>query len=246
MKFVNIIRAILCVFLLQTCSQGLEAKSFFKKLVGIATSNPLRGVTKIVSGPNTLIPIDPRDVKEGVYGENFHTVQKGALYRSAQLSGEALDGYIKKYGIKTIINLRGAHSDQQWWLNEKTVADANHVALFNMPTSAATLTSKKNIAAILNVFDTAPRPILVHCRAGVDRTGEVAALWVLDQQKKSTADALGQLSVWHKHNALMYPAKDFLIKIWKGREWFTKEYDPKDYPQFPCDAVDEGARSVTQ
>lgn len=32
-----------------------------------------------------------------------------------------------------------------------------------------------------------------------------------------------------------YPAKDFLIKIWKGRNWFEREYDPLNYPKFVPD-----------
>ncbi|MFA6527459.1 MAG: hypothetical protein WCT20_03485 [Candidatus Babeliales bacterium] len=79
---------------------------------------------------------------------------------------------------------------------------------------------------------------MVHCYAGVDRTGEVSALWALDQQKKSNDRARKQLSIWYGYNASRFPAKDFLIKIWQGREWFAKEYDPKNYPQFNCDKPD--------
>ncbi|MFA6527054.1 MAG: hypothetical protein WCT20_01380 [Candidatus Babeliales bacterium] len=147
MKFVN--RAILCVCLLQVCSKGIEAKGLFKTIAGIVTNNPIKPITKMVTGPNNFIPLDPRDLKKGIFGENFHVVQSGALYRSAQLSGHALDGYIKQYHIKTIINLRGAHPDEKWWKDEKAVVDKYNIAYFNIPTSAATLTSKENIAAIL-------------------------------------------------------------------------------------------------
>jgi protein tyrosine phosphatase (PTP) superfamily phosphohydrolase (DUF442 family) len=223
--------------LLCGCTDEVHAKGFFRKIMGnkivkLITSNPLKPLIKVIPGPNRFIPIDLHDFKEGIYQDNFHVVQEGALYRSAQLSGSSLDGYIEQYGIKTVINLRGRHPDQQWYVDEKSVADRNHVMLFDIPTSAETLTSKENIRAILEVFDSSPRPILVHCRAGVDRTGEVAALWVLDQQKRSRAEALDELSFWHRHSELMYPAKDFLIKIWRGREWFYNEYNPKNYPKF--------------
>jgi protein tyrosine phosphatase (PTP) superfamily phosphohydrolase (DUF442 family) len=189
-------------------------------------------LVKLFPGPNSFIPIDIYDFKEGIYRDNFHIVQDGVLYRSAQLSSDALDEYIKQYHIKTIINLRGKHPDQKWWKKEKATAARNNVALFDIPTSAETLTSKENLRAILDVFDHAPRPILVHCLAGADRTGEAAALWVLDQMKGSTADALAELSPRYRHSALKYPAKDFLIKIWRGRDWFYNEYNPKNYPQF--------------
>jgi protein-tyrosine phosphatase len=129
-------------------------------------------------------------------------------------------------------NLRGKHPEQQWYVDEKNAADRHNVVMFDIPTSADTLTSKKNLLAILDVFDHAPRPMLVHCRAGVDRTGEVSALWAMDQQGKSNAEALNELSLWHRHSEFLHPAKKFLITIWRGREWLHNEYDPKNYPQF--------------
>ncbi|MFA6262860.1 MAG: tyrosine-protein phosphatase [Candidatus Babeliales bacterium] len=237
-----IISVLVLESLLSFDGHWLCAKEWWKKVASCVVRNPfnknfllhnpLKPLTKIVQGPNVFVPIDPLDFKEGIYQDNFYVVQEGALYRSGQLSGDALDSYIKLYGIKTIINLRGKHSDQQWWVDEKASADRNNVVLLDIPTSACTLTSKKHIGAILDAFDHAPRPLLVHCRAGVDRTGEVAALWAMDQQAKSTADALDELSFWHRHSELLYPAKDFLIKIWRGREWFYNEYDPNNYPQF--------------
>lgn len=38
---------------------------------------------------------------------NFHEVTQGVLYRSRQLSGSQFDHFIKKFHIKTIINLGG-------------------------------------------------------------------------------------------------------------------------------------------
>ena len=53
--------------------------------------------------------------------QNFHTVEEGALYRSAQLSKNQYKRKIKRYGIKTIINLRGA-STKKWYKREKEIA----------------------------------------------------------------------------------------------------------------------------
>ncbi|MFA6262859.1 MAG: tyrosine-protein phosphatase [Candidatus Babeliales bacterium] len=194
--------------------------------------NPLKPLTKIVQGPNVFVPIDPIDFKEGIYQDNFYAVQTGALYRSRMLPADTLAAYVKQYGIKTIINLCGKDPGQTWWRNEKAVADRHNVVLLDIPTSADTLTSKENIKSILDAFDHAPRPLLVHCFLGIDRTGEVAALWKLDQQGAGKTEALKELSVWHRHNKKQYPAKSFLIKIWRGREWFYNEYDPQNYPQF--------------
>ncbi len=243
----NILKKFFKSFIILSCLTLIDghivyAKGFWKKVAKYAINNPfdkkfliknpVRPLTQIVPGPNKFVPIDPVDFKEGIYQDNFCVVQEGALYRSAQLSGDALDEYIKRYGIKTIINLRGKHPELSWYVDEKATADRNNVMLCDIPTSADTLTSKKNLTAILEVFDHALRPLLVHCRAGVDRTGEVSALWVMDQQGKSNTDALNELALWHRHSELLHPAKKFLITIWRGREWFFNEYDPHNYPQF--------------
>lgn len=230
---------LLALCLWQASMHDIHAKGFFKSVVSFATHNPLASLTKVVQGPNNFIPVDMHSFKDGLYCDNFCIVEKGVFYRSAQLSAETLDGYIKQYGIKTVINLRGVQEKESWWQEENAVALHNKVLLFNISTSAGTLTSKEKLCEILEVFDHAPRPMLVHCRAGVDRTGEISALWVLDQMKKSNEEALEQLSIWHRHNRLMYPAKDFLIKIWRGREWFINQYDPKNYPQFQSDGPKE-------
>ena len=41
---------------------------------------------------------------------NFHAVEEGVIYRSAQLSGDDFQNRIRTYGIRTIINLRGENS----------------------------------------------------------------------------------------------------------------------------------------
>jgi len=164
--------------------------------------------------------------------DNFWVVEKNTFYRSGQLSAKRLEYYTKKYKIKTVVNLRGTWPKANWWKQELAVTKQNNVCFFSIPMTAKKLTSKKNIRTILNIFDTAPRPILVHCQGGADRTGEISALWVLDQQHKSNRTALKQLTIWNRYNKFQHPEKEFLIKIWKGREWFEQKYNPANFPKF--------------
>ena len=226
------IKFILCLGLCQSGLSRIEAKNFFKQLTTVATWNPIKATSKLITGANPIIPTNIYDIKPGLFIDNFCVVEEGKFYRSAQLSASALDSYIKEHGIKTVINLRGEHPEEDWWRQEEETTRKNNVCYFNIALAASKLTSKKNIQAILNIFDTAPKPMLVHCRAGVDRTGEVSALWVLDQQHKRRSEALNQLTIWHRHNQFAYPAKRFLIEIWQGRWWLEHEYNPANYPEF--------------
>lgn len=171
--------------------------------------------------------------------QNVHEVDPGSFYRSQQLLPEVLKSYIKRFGIKTLINLRGVGREEAaWYEKEAAMAKKWGVVFHSIPMSAVVLSEKQHLIELLSIYDTAARPILVHCLGGADRTGEASALWVLEVQKKSKEEALKQLAITYGHRKLINSAKDFLIQIWRGREWLAKEYNPADYPWF-CRKTDE-------
>jgi protein tyrosine phosphatase (PTP) superfamily phosphohydrolase (DUF442 family) len=207
-KIVTITTFLICVFVAHHACPIWRLKFTF---------NPLEPITDIIKLKNKIC-------------ENFHTVEAGKFYRSAQLPQKKFKKYILKHGIKTVINLRGEHPEAEWWRTEKQICDQLGVQFFSLSFSAATLSSKENLRKLLDIYDTAPYPILVHCFGGADRTGEAASLWCLEKMGHNNKEASHQLAFIYGHIA--WPAKDFLIKIWGGRSWFEKDYDPAQYPQF--------------
>jgi protein tyrosine phosphatase (PTP) superfamily phosphohydrolase (DUF442 family) len=161
---------------------------------------------------------------------NFHTVETRKLYRAAQMDSETLDKCMKQFGIKTVVNLRGK-SPAQWCKTEKSIVEQNGGQYHCITMCTATLTSSKNLKKLLSIYESAPRPILIHCIRGASRTGEAAALWKLDQEKKGKDEALKQLDKKYGHDSKSFPAKTFLIKIWQGLDWALSEYDHLAYPQ---------------
>ncbi|HZJ12795.1 MAG TPA: tyrosine protein phosphatase [Methyloceanibacter sp.] len=109
---------------------------------------------------------------------NFHTVVPGEFYRSAQPSGAQVAKYHERYGIKTILNLRGPHPELEWYREEKADADANGIRLIDYPLSSGRDVSGVKLDELLDVLSTAERPILVHCLSGADRSGIVSAFYV--------------------------------------------------------------------
>ena len=75
--------------------------------------------------------------------DNFHSVQPGALYRSAQLKPSRLRKYIKKFGVKSVINLRGVNEKTKWWQAEKAILEKLNVHYYNIPFSASHFSSKE-------------------------------------------------------------------------------------------------------
>jgi hypothetical protein len=65
------------------------------------------------------------------YHGNFHSVEEGALYRSAQLTKDELRVAVRDHGIKAILNLRGAHPGEPWYDDEVSISGALGVAHYD-------------------------------------------------------------------------------------------------------------------
>jgi len=131
--------------------------------------------------------------------DNFHPITQGEAYRSAQLDRDELAYYIRTYNIRSIINLRGDDLSATWYREEKQVCAEHNVKLYDLSLSACREPLKEEIQTLIMLFNKIPRPVLLHCRSGSDRTGLAAAIWkvVVDKQPKS--EAKEQLSPFFGH-----------------------------------------------
>lgn len=166
---------------------------------------------------------------------NFHEVEEGKFYRSGQLSGDEFQAVIDSFGIKTIINLRGPNPGEEWYDDEMIVAQRNGVAHYDIGMGASVIPQRESLIALLDAYKEAERPILIHCMAGADRSGEASAIYQMIYQGKTKKEALKMLTPKYLHVTLKYPAKRYFIKeVWQGEEWAYNEYDPCDgYKYFP-------------
>lgn len=130
---------------------------------------------------------------------NFAAVVPGAVYRSAQPDPAELRRYQDLYGIKTVINLRGAEAGQDWYGAE--TAAAAHLGLTHVDfrMSASTQLSSAEAADLITLLKTAEKPVLIHCKAGSDRTGLAAALYLAAIAGTGEEEAERQLSIRYGH-----------------------------------------------
>jgi protein tyrosine/serine phosphatase len=134
-----------------------------------------------------------------IHTDNFHTVVAGELYRSARPSPQEIAEWHKRYGIKTIINLQGPHPYADWYREEKATAESLGITLIDHQMSAQRDVQAPEVEKILNILQTAQRPILVHCRNGADRSGLVSAFYVAAIAKGSEFFAELQLTPFFGH-----------------------------------------------
>ncbi|MCL5279951.1 MAG: tyrosine-protein phosphatase [Planctomycetes bacterium] len=110
---------------------------------------------------------------------NFHAVVPQRIYRSGQPTPEQLRAWVDRYGLKTIVNLRGPTAPGA--AQERTVAASLGVEVICLELSAYKRLSGRKLVQLLDVLQTAKQPMLLHCFHGVDRAGTAAALaaWLL-------------------------------------------------------------------
>ncbi|UPJ61098.1 dual specificity protein phosphatase family protein [Bradyrhizobium sp. 192] len=130
---------------------------------------------------------------------NFHVVDDGAVYRSGQLSGFQFSTRIRENGIRTIINLRGNNAGSPWYDDELKASDATGVSHVDFPISASRELNDQQVAQLVGLLTTSPRPILIHCEGGADRTGLASALYKLMIDKSPPSEAAAQLSFRYGH-----------------------------------------------
>jgi tyrosine-protein phosphatase SIW14 len=114
--------------------------------------------------------VRPTDWAQPVIGaklDNFFRVSDG-LFRSEQPELADLPA-LQTLGIRAVLTLRDHHDDP------KKFAAAGLV-LLRYESSAGSLTEADLIAGLRLLRD-APKPVLVHCWHGSDRTGAVVAAW---------------------------------------------------------------------
>lgn len=163
---------------------------------------------------------------------NFGVVEKHKLYRSAQLTPVELHKVIRDHKIKTVINLMGKQKHKLWWKFEHATARHAGAQVHDLKLFVDALPPQKTLARLLHLYDSASKPILIHCRDGADRTGEAAAIWRLHMQGASIREALKELSLRYCHFAPMHPAKRFFIQQWRGTRWALKEYSPYQFSAY--------------
>ena len=130
---------------------------------------------------------------------NFHPITPGEAYRSAQLDKDELEYYIRKFGIRSVINLNGKDVGEPLYAEETATCRDMGVRHYDLGLSAGKKPSSHEIEKLLKLFRIAPRPVLIHCRAGADRSGLAAALWKVAIDGEPTSVARDQLSIRYGH-----------------------------------------------
>ena len=169
------------------------------------------------------------------HAKRLRVVQQGKFYRCGQLTADGFADAVKRLGIRTVVNVQDDVPDPAIWKNyvdrrrqsEKelcTRLGVRYVWLAPdlVPPDAA---RRGERPLAIDQFvrlcdDPSIYPVLLHCKAGLHRTGRLTAIYRMEYEGWDTGSALREL----RANGYGYTASsesdDFVIQ-------FVQNYKPR-------------------
>lgn len=141
------------------------------------------------------------------YGKRLRVVTEGKVYRSGCMTGAGFEQALKKYGIRTVLNLQEEATDPdlpRGFPSRETIKESElceqlgvkfvflSVDLQN-PVAAAAKAPEALKAYLDLLDDPSSYPMLVHCQAGLHRTGVLVAVYRMEYEGWSRYEALQEL-----------------------------------------------------
>ncbi len=218
-----------------------------RRLVAWAAKHPVRfGLAVVGLALLSVISWRGYDI---LLGTNLATITPGQAYRSAQLSGAEFRQEIAILGLRSVINLRGPNPQNEWYRQELAACRKAGIRHYDVALSARQLPPPKLLDQLITDLRTAPRPLLVHCKNGADRSGMAAALWlILTRHEDPASAAAEELTLWRGHMPIgPATAMDRFLKLYSQtgqgmglEQWARVEYPTLYARQEPSPVVGAG------
>jgi len=169
-----------------------------------------------------------------IHAKRFREVEPGKLYRSGQMTADGFRETIEHYHIKTVVNLQHEEPDPllaNHWLGKGKIRESElcrdlgvkYVLLTPdlLPPGNTLEMEPPAVAEWLKILnDEKNYPILLHCKAGLHRTGRLTAIYRMEYHGWSAGEALREL----RDNGYGFSAAnegdDFVIQ-------FIENYKPR-------------------
>jgi tyrosine-protein phosphatase SIW14 len=132
---------------------------------------------------------------------NLRVVREGVLYRSGQMSISGIRRAAHDLGIRTVISLRESHSlgqnppdAKEEEFCEKEEISFHRIVLGKWYAEDGSTPAEEGVKRFRAIMaDPANYPVLVHCLAGVHRTGACCAIYRMEQEHWSNERALQEM-----------------------------------------------------
>jgi protein tyrosine phosphatase (PTP) superfamily phosphohydrolase (DUF442 family) len=164
---------------------------------------------------------------------NWGVVVPGRMYRCNHPTPGRLARARRRFGLKSLINLRGATRSGSDALSREQAGRLG-MAFFDVALSSGRAPPRATLLALAEAMARAPLPALLHCKSGADRAGFAAAVFLL-LEGATVETALGQMSLRHGHLRRSRAGVLDAVLLRYGQEnegrggfldWVRTQYDP--------------------
>jgi protein tyrosine phosphatase (PTP) superfamily phosphohydrolase (DUF442 family) len=183
-----------------------------------------------------LIAVPPFVLYRYQYGtsKRLREVTAGRFYRSGQMTAAGLREAIERYGIKTVINLQHENQDPlmpEEWQGKPSIRESEVCRELGvrylllkpdiLPEPNDVTKEPPVVKDYLKILDDeASYPVLIHCKAGLHRTGRLTAIYRMEYEGWDVAAALREIRANGYGFTMSSEADDFIVQ-------FVQNYKPR-------------------
>jgi protein tyrosine phosphatase (PTP) superfamily phosphohydrolase (DUF442 family) len=173
---------------------------------------------------------------------NWGVVEPGRLYRSNHPLPWQLDAAQRRFGLRSVINLRGHRESCGSDALGRARAGELGLVHADAPFESRGAPHKDRILRLVDLLAEMPEPLLIHCKSGADRTGLIAGIWLLLQGRPVEA-ALDQLHWRFGH--VSASRTGILDAFFRDYAAFQTQNGPKPFLDWLRQDYDEAALRAT-
>ncbi len=159
-----------------------------------------------------------------IHAKRFREVTPERFYRSGQMTAAGLREIVARKGIKTVINLQHEEPDPlllDRWMGSGIVRESELCRdlgvkyLLLKPDIIPKDHPKDQVPPVVDEFlsildDESNYPVLIHCKAGLHRTGRLTAIYRMEYMGWSRGEALRELRANGYGNFMASEADEFI------------------------------------
>ena len=118
--------------------------------------------------------------------------------------------WVIKQGVKSIVTIREESLDESW------IKDVNYLHVLSNDMGVPEFDDLVHVVDFIHLRITNNEPVLVHCLAGMGRTGVILACYLVKYQKMSASEATEKVREERPGSIQSYPQEEIIFRFEKS------------------------------